>query len=60
MFILEGGYNVDALAESVLATLDVLIEPTNSAPGFIYAPRAQKVLESELPFDLKRRWSLAF
>ncbi|NEX18035.1 MAG: histone deacetylase [Halochromatium sp.] len=60
MLILEGGYNINALADSVLATMDALTAPQNKPPGFIYAPRAQKVMETELPSDLRRRWNLGF
>lgn len=60
LLILEGGYNVDALADSVLVTLDALTDPRNNPPGFMYAPRAQKVMETELPLDLRRQWNLGF
>ncbi len=56
LFVLEGGYNVNALAESVMATLDVLTAPQVNPPGFIHSLRVLKVIENEVPRELRQAW----
>jgi len=55
LFILEGGYNIHALEQSVLATLDALLDETISLPGILPVERAVRLLEQH---PLREFWTL--
>ncbi len=55
LFILEGGYNPLALQQSVLATLDALLDESISLPGILPVERALRVLDRH---PLHNFWTL--
>ncbi|SHO47959.1 histone deacetylase family protein [Desulfopila aestuarii] len=55
LFVLEGGYNPEALQDGVLATLDSLLAPRISRVGVPYSERADVVLRDH---PLKNRWNI--
>jgi acetoin utilization deacetylase AcuC-like enzyme len=55
LFVLEGGYNIESLHDSVLATLDSLLTPPVSRIGVPYSERGEQVLKTH---PLKFRWNI--
>lgn len=55
LFVLEGGYNIDSLQASVLATLDSLLAPPVTRVGVPYSERGESVLKKH---PLKNRWNI--
>jgi len=55
LFVLEGGYNPASLQESVVATLDSLLEPRAARVGVPFSERADAVLREH---PLKNRWNI--
>ena len=55
LYILEGGYNPVALKESVLATIDSLLQPNGSRVGVLHSERANTLLKNH---PLNQFWTL--
>jgi len=55
LYLLEGGYNIDSLQDSVLATLDSLLAPSVTRVGVPYSERGETVLKAH---PLKKRWNI--
>lgn len=55
LFVLEGGYNPASLGQSVLATLDSLLEPEKPRVGILYSERAHALVKSH---PLHAFWTL--
>ncbi len=55
LFILEGGYNPESLEESVLATIDSLLQPKASRVGILHSERARALLADH---PLNQFWTL--
>jgi acetoin utilization deacetylase AcuC-like enzyme len=53
--VLEGGYNPVSLEESVLTTLDSLMEPVGKRPGIVHSERGEKVLAGH---PLHSHWTI--
>lgn len=58
LYILEGGYNEEALTSSIIATLKALKSKVLHPPGFMFSARAAKIIEKEIPETLKSKWGL--
>ncbi len=58
MYILEGGYNIDALTSCLIATIETLKISSKTPPGFMHSKRASKIIEKELPALLKSKWGI--
>lgn len=56
LYILEGGYNVNALSSSLISTVEALKNQILKPPGFMFSERANKVIESEIPSLIKKKW----
>lgn len=56
LYILEGGYEVEALEQSVLATLNELITPAGDRPAVSYSSRAERLITNELYPVFKEKW----
>jgi acetoin utilization deacetylase AcuC-like enzyme len=55
LFVLEGGYNPVSLQESVLATVDSLLQPVGRRPGVVHSDRAARILDNH---PLNTRWTV--
>lgn len=55
LFILEGGYNPESLQESVLATIDSLLEPDLPRVGILHSKRAENLIRKH---PLNEFWTL--
>ena len=55
LYILEGGYNPVSLEESVLATIDSLLQPNGSRVGVLHSERAYSLLKNH---PLNQFWTL--
>ncbi|THB74680.1 MAG: histone deacetylase [Desulfobulbaceae bacterium] len=55
LFVLEGGYNQDSLEESVLATIDSLLQPEMPRVGVLHSERADSLLKKH---PLNQFWTL--
>jgi len=58
LYVLEGGYNKTTLYSGLLAVLEELKSPESTLPGFMLSDRAEKIFKTELPTELKQKWSL--
>ena len=58
LYILEGGYNIDSLTSSLAATIEALKHSLQKPPGFMYSPRAAKIIEKELTDEIKQKWGI--
>ncbi len=59
LYLLEGGYNLAVLEESVKASLQSLVEADIKKPGFVLAQRADSLVKTLLEPVFKTKWSLA-
>jgi acetoin utilization deacetylase AcuC-like enzyme len=55
LYIMEGGYNPVALEESVLATIDAMLQENFASPGILSVPRAEKLLDDH---PLRKYWTI--
>jgi acetoin utilization deacetylase AcuC-like enzyme len=55
LFVLEGGYNPRSLEESVVATIDALLQEKFVRPGILPVPRAHKLLEGH---PMRQYWTI--
>ncbi len=58
LYILEGGYDLTALEESVLVSLESLVEKSVMTPGFSFSQRAHKLIASGLVDVIKDKWTI--
>ena len=56
LYILEGGYHIPSLCSGVKSALEMLVEEQSNPPGFLFAPRAEKVIKSEIPEEIQLKW----
>lgn len=56
LYILEGGYNINALASSLISTIETLKNKVLKPPGFMFSERADKIIKSEIPRKIKKNW----
>ena len=59
LLLLEGGYNLTTLSESVRASLRALGNATDTPPSFRHAPRAIQAIKNEWPSELILKWAPA-
>ena len=55
LYILEGGYNPVSLEDSVLATLDSLLDPVCKRPGVVFSERGERILSGH---PLHQHWTM--
>lgn len=55
LYILEGGYNPESLEQSVLATIDSLLQPDVSRVGIFHSERAETLINHH---PLKEFWTI--
>ena len=58
LYVLEGGYHIPSLCSSVISSLEAFMEDSNVLPGFLFSSRAQKIIDSEIPEEIKIKWGL--
>lgn len=58
LYILEGGYNLDSLKDSVMASMDSLIESDVKTPGFGFSSRAGSLLASDFFDTINGKWTI--
>jgi len=58
LYVLEGGYNIASLRDSILATLDALMQAKVRKPGFALAPRADHLLKKSIYKVLGEKWTI--
>ncbi len=55
LYVMEGGYNPRALEDSVLSTIDAMVQKDFTRPGIFPASRAEKILQGH---PMHRYWAL--
>jgi acetoin utilization deacetylase AcuC-like enzyme len=58
LYILEGGYNLESFKDSVMASIDSLIESDVKKPGFGFSTRAGALLASGFFDTVNGKWTI--
>jgi len=58
IYVLEGGYNLQYLEESVMAVLKAMAEPVDDKIGYPFSSRTQELIRKELAPALRSKWAL--
>ena len=56
LYVLEGGYNIEALSSSLISTIETLKTQVLQPPGFMFSERANKIIQTEIPDMIKKKW----